>query len=333
MKYDNDQLAELCSKFNLLEYAQQKLEFKKHTGNIWFCNCPVHKDDTDPSMAFYEETNTFHCHACGVGKSPLDFFVKVEGMQFNEAVDKMAELTGSDVKKLKSCESLVFYKKMYRLQNPKQDTKPIVREILSPDYYDRFSPDLPTEWIDEGISAEALRKYEIRVDNSSRRIVYPVYDMDLNLIGVKGRTRFKEYKALNIAKYMNYTKIGTTDFFMGWKQNKENILSRGEVIIFEGIKSCMKAFDYGTYNTLAAETSKLNDEQIKWLLKLRIKDVIIAFDSDVSVAKIRECCKGLKRFTNVWVVPSDKRLLGEKAAPVDVGVEVWYELLSRKFRL
>ena len=44
------------------------------------------------------------------------------------------------------------------------------------------------------------------------------YDVDGNLINIKGRTRYPNYKQLRLSKYMNYFKVGCMDYFQGFSQ-------------------------------------------------------------------------------------------------------------------
>lgn len=167
----------------------------------------------------------------------------------------------------------------------------------------------------------------------SNRIVYPVYSNDDQLISIKGRTRFKNFKDLKIAKYMNYFAIGKLDYFQGMQQARSAIKESGEIIIFEGIKSVMKVDQWKFHNAVSAETSKLNEYQIELLIKMQIRDVVIAFDQDVKIDKIRKCTELLKRFTNVWVVYDKWSLLKEKDSPCDQGEKIFRTLYERKIRL
>lgn len=338
MAYDNDALQELCSHIDLLEYATKSMEFKKVNNDSWSAHCCKHIDKT-ASLFITPTKQLFYCHSCHIGGNIINWLMEFEGLNFNEAVDKVASMVGKDIKNLKTCEALAYYKKIYRSLDCNDNKKSTVeREILSIDSINAFSQEIPMEWIEEGISENVIKKYEIRIDEKSNRIVYPVYDNDFNLIGFKGRTRFKNYKEMRLQKYMNYTKIGTTDFFMGMKQNKASIIQKQKVVVFEGVKSVMKADDYGYDYCLAAETSCLNDEQIKILVQLGVKDIFIGFDSDVEFGDIvgNKNIKKLKRFCNVYVIRDKQRLLGkkeDKMAPVDKGKEIFETLLGQAVKL
>ena len=142
---------------------------------------------------------------------------------------------------------------------------------------------------------------------------------------------------MNIKKYLNYQKIGTTNFFIGMKENYENIKRQNEVIIFEGIKSGMKVEAWGYDYWLASETSYLNDDQVLILIKLNVKNVTIAYDNDVDFTKIKKCTEKLKRFVNVYVVLDRRnkrdKLLGsseDKLSPADKGRDVWETLYHER---
>lgn len=336
--YDYDALQEMCSKVDLFEYASQSMDFEGR-GDSYAAHCPKHIDKT-PSLVITPSKNLFHCFSCGIGGNIISWLMTFEHLSFNEAVEKIGSLTGMDIKNLKQCNSLKIYKELSRIAKYEINKPKVNRVILDASEIEKFADEAPEEWIEEGINPDVMKKYNIRIDHKSNRIVYPVYDADQNLIGFKGRTRFKNYKEMKIKKYQNYQKIGTTDFFVGMKENLSCIKQKNEAIIFEGIKSGMKASAWGYNNWLASETGWLNDEQILLLIKLGIKNVVIAYDNDVTLKKIKECTEKLRKFTNVFAVIDRKmikdRLLGDpkdKLSPVDNGQEVWNTLYAERRRL
>lgn len=333
---DREKLRELEDKIDLLDYAQMSFEFRKGGDDAYFCHCPLHVDKT-PSLKISRNRNVFHCFSCGKGGGLLSWLMSIEGMSFNDAVEKICKLSGEDVKNLKVSSALKFYKEIKKSEESAIVVpNKIERKILPLSAINRFSADIPEEWVVEGISPEAMKRYQVRIDYDSNRIVYPVWDNDDRLIGFKGRTRFPDYKEMKIQKYMNYTKIGTVDYFGGMKENRQNIIGKNEAIIFEGVKSGYKAFSWGVDNWLSSETAALNKQQIIILLKLGIKNVVIAWDNDVSWDKILKETKSLRNFVNVSVVRDDQGLLGrkeEKLSPVDKGRDIWEILYQERKRI
>lgn len=336
--YDSEALIELCSNINLFDYANEIMEFEGR-GDSFATNCPRHIDKT-PSLIITPSKNLFHCFSCGVGGNILNWLMTFEGLSFDDSVNKVGKLSGVDVRNLKQCNALKIYKQIFRFSKNESVKNTEDRVILPDDEIEKYADETPFEWEEEGINPQIMKKYNIRIDNNANRIVYPVYDNNLNLIGFKGRTRYKNFKEMKIKKYQNYQKIGTTNFFVGMKENYKSIKKHDAVIIFEGIKSGMKVEDWGYDYWLSSETGWLNDEQVLILIKLGVKNVIIAYDTDVSFSKIRECTNKLRKFTNVYAVMDRRnvndRLLGDvedKMAPCDKGKLVWEILFNEKRRV
>ena len=335
---DRNALIEMCGEIDLLEYAERTtgLEFQRR-GNDYYTSCPSHSDST-PSLCISPDVNLYYCFSCHKRGNIIHWMMDFEGLSFSDAVDKVSEMTGTDIRNIRISNSLKFFKDIKYLAE-KYMTKPVERQVISYDYYnDNFEQEIPEEWVNEGISPEVMREFDIRVDNKHNRICYPIYDNEDRLIGVKGRTRYEDYNEHGYKKYMNYTKIKTTDFFVGMKHNRETIKETKTAIIFEGIKSGLKLATWGEQNNwLAAETDRLNHNQIKILIGLGVKNVILAFDRDTKIKDIQEFTRLLKRFCNVYVVRdryNKNRLLpGDKDSPVDAGLEVWKQLLKEKVRI
>lgn len=331
--YDSEALKEICDQIDLLEYAKQSVDFTRRGRDTYAAHCPLHVDKT-PSLFITPSRNAFYCQSCHQGGNILTWLIKMEHLSFKEAAEKICQLSGKDISKMQICESLRYYKSLKRMKED-EEPKIIKRDILPEQSIEKYSDEIPQEWLDEGISADIMKKFQIRIDRSANRIVYPVRDKNFNLIGFKGRTRFQNYKSLNVQKYMNYTKIGTIDFFAGMKESHDYIKEKNEIIIFEGLKSVMKLWSWGKqFNAVSSETSVLNMEQIKIILEMGIKNVVIAYDNDVYIGEIRKKMQFLKRFVNVFAVIDSKKILsGEKMAPVDDGEKIWNELYEGRIKI
>lgn len=331
-QYDTEEINELANQIDLLEYISQDLEWEKRSGNTYFFSCPLHSD-SDPSLAVNADENFFHCFGCGRGGNAATWMIEYEGLSFPDACEKVQKITGQKIQPISTSESMKFYRRMRKIKNGFAGDKLQSREYQSLADYNKYSGELPIQWVQEGISKEAMHHFNIRTDATHNRILYPVYDQDGRFICAKARTTLKDYKLLGIPKYKYLGKIGTNDFFVGWKENKDCILQTGKVILFEGIKSVMHAWDWGYHNTLACETAVINEEQVKFLIKNRVKDITIAFDSDKRLKDILPSVQTLKRFTNLYITCDKKKLLGEKESPADRGKEVFEELLEGRVRV
>ena len=333
INYSQEALEEMANQIDLREYAANTVDYVKQNGDTKFAVCCFHSEKT-ASLAI--TPTIYHCFGCGSYGNIYTWIQKIEHTTFDQAVEKVAKLTHTDVSHYKESETMNFFKLLKKIKTDSNlETIVIERTILdiNRDYKNKYKKEVPAEWVAEGIPKSTLNKYEIMTDPASNRIVYPVYDSNNNFIGVKGRTRFDNYKDLKIMKYMNYHKIGRLDYFQGMKQAKPFIKQKNEIIIFEGIKSVMKVDSWGIHNAVSAETSSLSEYQVELLIQMGIRDVIIAFDKDVELKKIKSCCTILSRFTNVWVIHDKWNLLDDKDSPCDKGQQVMQTLYERRMRL
>ncbi len=338
MRYNQEQLNKLAEKVDIVDYIGQTEELHKK-GDKYFCCCPFHNNDDTPSLCIYPSSNRWYCFGCGAGSSIYDWIMKKEDLSFADSIKKVADITDSNIDIISwyESESVKFLKELKKDKESKACLHKLDRQVLdfSSDYLEKYSDELPEEWLAEDMTAEALKVYNIRIDHDANRIVYPVFDEDGQFIGVKGRTRLAAYKELGLSKYINYQKIGGLTYFQGWQQAFSEIINRKSVIIFEGIKSCIKAYGWGIKNTVASETSDLSEGQLRLLIKNGISEVIIAWDSDQDFKKIisNPRIKTLKRFTDVSVIRDMKHILDEKEAPVDKGERVFRELFDRRVKI
>lgn len=327
-KYDDELLQEINNNSDLIGYVSQFMELKQK-GDNYYTSCPKHIDKT-ASLAF--NGNAYHCFSCGRSGQMIGYLIDYEGLSFDAAVEKAASLSNVDLSKACSSPTIIMLKRMKMKQ--KQKTESCVHNILDPNELEKYQVEQVPEWKHEGIQQEIMDMFGVRIDNFSDRIVYPVYDIDGNLINIKGRTRHKNYKELRIAKYMNYYPVGVLDYFQGLNITLPYVKEKNEIILFESFKSVMKAYGFGYKNCASAENHSLSKEQIGLLIKLRA-DVVLAYDSDVDYwgNEIRKSTSVLKHITNLYIVQDTEGLLGgseSKNAPVDCGEDVWRVLYENK---
>ena len=332
MTYDDEMLQEINASVDLLEYVSQSIEMEKR-GRDYFGHCPLHVDNT-PSFSITPSKNSYYCFSCGRSGGIIGYLMDYEHLRFDDAVDKAAKLGNMDLSKMCKSQTMTFLKKTKNLMREKEQ---IVHEVLSANELSKYSHEDITEWIDEGILQEVMDLFEVRINDRDNRIVYPVYDINGNLINIKGRTRYKNYKELRIPKYINYYPIGTMDYFQGLNITLPFIKDQNEMIIFESVKSVMKAYGWGYKNCASAEKHTITDEQLKLLVRLRV-NIVFAFDSDISYSDkdIKKTIDVLKRITNVYIIYDRKGLLGgkdAKNAPVDLSREIWEQLYFNKTKV
>lgn len=336
-EYDDEMLEQINESVNLIEYvksAHQEIELINR-GNEYFAHCPKHIDKT-PSLTFTASTNKYYCFSCGRGGGIIKYLMDYEDMSFDEAVQKAAGLAKMDIGAMCKSKTMIFLKKLHRKSLDSQTAK-CKHDILGAEQYTKYSKEPVKEWIDEGIKESVLDLFDVRIDHLGNRIVYPVRDIHGNLINVKGRTRFLRYKEMKLPKYINYYPVGCMDYLQGLDITLPYVKESKEIIIFESIKSVMKAYGWGYKNCVSAEKHSLTDEQIELLLKLKV-NVVFAYDSDISYTDkdVKRDIEKIKHLTNVYVINDVHNYLGgkdAKNAPVDLGEAVWKHLYLNKCRI
>lgn len=329
MQYDEDFLRELNQKVNLADYVGNFIELSPRSNGDLYGKCPLH-DDKTPSFSVNTRENLFYCFSCGRGGGIIQYLIKYEGLSIDEAVQKVCRLAKIDPEKLCTSETVRFLRKMKRRTSQKEIRHPVLDEAE----YLKYADEVPAEWLQEGISAATMKEFEVRVDKRANRIVYPVRNRAGELINIKGRTRFPNYKEMHLQKYINYKTVGTMDYFQGLHLTEPFIHEKHEAIVFESLKSVMKCWDYSIKNTISAEKHDLTPEQIRLLISLRA-DVVLAYDGDVCYqnTKVAEDIRRLARFTNVYIIEDPEGVLGGKEgknSPIDLGGDIYQKLYENR---
>lgn len=328
--YDDEMLQQINENADLLGYVSQTMELEKKGDDYW-AHCPLHTDLT-PSLSFTPAKNSYYCFSCGKSGGIIGYLMDYEKLRFDDAVEKAAKLADVDLSKMCHSKTITFLKKIRGLAiKPKSAYE---HPVLDDSELDKYQIEPVQEWLDEGIKQDVMDLFDVRIDIWGNRIVYPVYDLCGNLINIKGRTRYKNFKQLKIPKYINYFQVGVMDYFQCLNITLPYVRKANEIIIFESIKSVMLAYGWGYQNCASAEKHTLTDEQISLLVKLKV-NIVFAYDSDVDYRSedVRRNINKLKRVTNVFIVEDRRKLLGgieAKNAPVDCGEEIWEILYSQK---
>lgn len=306
---------------------------ERSDGDLWTLS-PL-KEENTPSFSINPKTQRFYDFSSGRYGDVLDFALYYYNKGFRYAVDRVKEFAGVDGEiaapdqpRLEATDIA----RRFRRKDAKQEQTGM--KPLPEDHMEQYSDDMDKLrlWIDEGISPEVLREFGVRYDDFGRRIVYPIYDADGNLVNVGARTTVPDWKERGIRKYTYTNKWnGAMRVLYGFFQNRDAIDAKREIILFEGAKSVMKAASWGVRNTAAILTSHMSAEQFKLLLPLGVRTVF-ALDKDVDLSGDKNV-RRLMRYVPCKRICDRDDLLGEKDAPVDRGEEVFRYLYEHAVRM
>jgi DNA primase len=92
MLYDQYFIDDLKSRADLVRIVEMHVPLKKKGAN-WWGNCPFHGEKT-ASFSVNPQKGFFKCFGCGKGGSAYNFVMEIEGLNFPEAIKRVAEISG-----------------------------------------------------------------------------------------------------------------------------------------------------------------------------------------------------------------------------------------------
>ena len=222
------------------------------------------------------------------------------------------------------------------------------KEMRLPEYnrgaLDTFIKRYPPEWLNDGISREAMDKYNIKYSISQNKIIIPHLDVEGRLVGIRGRA-LNDWEIENVGKYMpikleqTWYKHPLSMNLYGIYENKENIKKKKICFVAEGEKSVLQAESFSFPNCTVATcgSAGLNKYQLNILLKIPgIQEIVLCYDNeelpgeDKYFYKLYENCKKYSQYVNMSFIYSRNGELLLKESPFDRGETVFTELLKRR---
>lgn len=323
----------ILSSVDIVELASKYTDLEQR-GDEWWGISPITQPrENTPSFSCRRETGKFYDFSSGVGGSAITLIQYCEGVSKRQAIETLCQFAGVDGVELKPQHKLSATTVCRAFSPPKQHAKKLSGVVLPDDYMERYEirDDKLEVWRQEGISDESLRKFDVRYDGFANRLVYPIKNIEGQIVNVGGRTLDPDWKEKKLRKYNYYHSWGSINVVYGLYDNLEHIMKEREIILFEGCKSVLIADTWGIKNCGAILTSHLSPLQMKILASIGCR-VVFALDKEVDVRKDHNIQK-LKQYANVYYLYDKDDRLELKDAPVDKGKEVFEYLYNNKLRL
>lgn len=332
------EVSEIIEGIDMVEYISQYVDLEQRGREWWGLSC--FNEERTPSFSVDPSKGAWMDFSSGRGGNLIQFVIDHDRVSVPEAIrilKRYANLPEEEgeanqpPKRLEASKVAKRYRPAAR-KPPAMTAKPMPENCMS-EY--EFRPDKFKPWLDEGISLDTLRRFQVRYDAFDDRIVFPIRDYAGRIVSVSGRTLDPDFKSKGIRKYTYLQKIGTLDTLYAFSDNREYILESGEILLFEGAKSCMKAWEWGVCNTAALLTSHLSLPQLRFLIQfcnLNQIRAVFALDSDVDIRK-DDNIRRLRGYARVEWVKNRDGLLQPKDSPTDHGVEVFATLYQRRERI
>lgn len=192
-------------------------------------------------------------------------------------------------------------------------------------------------FLKDNIDFSTQKFFNVKFDIESQRIVFPIYDWEGNIIGIKGRANWDIQD--DEPKYLYLIPCPISNTLYGYWQNYTHLVNN-KVIVVESEKSVMQAFSYGYQNVVALGGNSLSPQQSKLLMSLNPKEIIFAMDIGLDINVLNNNIRRLKPFLKLkdtkikyWDYENSKYVLKEsKNSLTDLGREIFEKILMEEIQ-
>jgi DNA primase catalytic core len=209
-KFDNDDIERLKRSTSIEAVCRGRgIQLDKRGSRDLIGQCPFH-EDKNPSFVVSPEKNLFHCLGCGAGGSVIDLVMKLDGLDFKEAVRKL--LTSTNLVRPAS-------ETPKRLQVPPEKANTLLEKVIA--VYEKTFAEVPDgkAYLEkrgitdaglfsrrrvgyangklkdllpsDGAVRDELKAMGVLLDNGHERfagcVTFPVYGPDGRLVAIYGR--------------------------------------------------------------------------------------------------------------------------------------------------
>lgn len=326
MRLSEDFIAELKYKSDISDIASSYMQLKRRGRNLVGL-CPFHGEKT-PSFNIYAENGSFYCFGCGVGGDVITFIMKIENLDYMEAVKFLAQRAGMTVPEDAVDDSMsklrtrvyeanreaarFFYSKLLSpegkdalsyLRGRALSDKTITRFGLGYAPNNRYA--LTNHLKSKGFSDSELiaanlvfksRSGNYVVDRFVDRVMFPIIDLRGNVIAFGGRIMSDQKpKYLNTSDTIVFNKSQNL-----FSLNNAKNSGTKRLILCEGYMDVIAVNQAGFTDAVATLGTALTTEQAM-LMKRYCDEVVICYDADEAGQKATQRAIGILRNTGLVV--------------------------------
>lgn len=304
MAYPREFMDELIARSDIVSVVSRYVSLtRRGSGSLGLC--PFHNEKT-PSFSVSSDKQFFHCFGCGAGGDVISFVMKIENLDFSDAVVRLAEWAGMEVpqssygaddrskrkRAQEACrEAARFFHERLRDDGGASARQYLLGRGLAPATITRFglgyAPNAWNEMMDEllrrGFSkAELLDAGLVTTGKTGRiydrfraRAMFPIIDVRGTVIGFGGRIMGDgEPKYLNSPESAVFNKRKNLYALNLAKSSRADYM-----LLAEGYMDVIALHQAGFDSAVASLGTSLTDEQAQLISKYKSR-VVIAYDSD-----------------------------------------------------
>ncbi len=303
-----DAAQEIKTRLDVADIVGEYLQLKPAGSGSFKACCPFHQEKT-PSFYVNRPRQSWHCFGCDIGGDLIDFVQRMEGLDFPETIQLLADKAGvqlpafdakagSERKRIHELNDLAA--RFFRAQLLKSPQAEKAREYVKKRGLDDLTVDVwrlgyaPESWDalslalkEKGATDAELVKAGLAqagqkggvYDRFRDRLMFPIADVHGNIAGFTGRILDpdkKEAKYVNTPETVVYKK---SLIVYGLDQAKGEIKRQNLAVMVEGNMDVIGSHQFGVTNVVATSGTALTAEQLA-LLKRFSTNLAIAFDAD-----------------------------------------------------
>ncbi len=301
-----DPVQEIKEKISIEELVSEYLTLKP-AGIHLKALCPFHAEKT-PSFVVSPARGTFHCFGCGKHGDIFTFLQEMEGIDFKEALQKLAEKAGVEIKNYtpqttnkkeqEEIKKALALAKDFFVSELQKNSAALnylkergIKDKTIENFALGFAPDswdaLYKHLLSLNISSELqLKAGLIKKGNSGKyydrfrsRIMFPIFDAQGSVLAFSGRIFGKDDEA---AKYINSPEtlvFNKSSVLYGYNFAKSTMRKFDFAILVEGQADLLAMHQAGFTNSVAISGTALTDKHIS-LISRFTKNILLALDSD-----------------------------------------------------
>lgn len=311
-RYSDEVINDVRQSNDIVDVISQYVHLKR-SGRNFFGLCPFHNEKS-PSFSVSPDKQIFHCFGCGVGGNVFSFITQIEGINFVEAVQMLAERANiqlptlqdngdsqreelkAKVYKVNEFTAEFYHQNLYKPQ-AKMAQEYVKKRQLSNETLKSFKigfsgkfDELYQELKKQGFGEREILESGLvnknergqYIDRYRNRLMFPICDARGKVIAFGGRVLDdSKPKYINSPENVVYSK-GRNLF--GLNVAKKGDLKR--ILIVEGYMDVISLHQRGITNVVAPLGTALTEQQ-GWLLRKNSEQIILSFDSDEAGLKAK----------------------------------------------
>ncbi len=304
-RYSEELIEEIRSNNDIVDVISTYITLKR-SGRNFFGLCPFHKEKS-PSFSVSPDKQIFHCFGCGAGGNVIHFVSKIEGLDFKDTLELLANRANIELPALDNYEddkTAYLKSKVYEInklaaefyhENLYKPTSKTAQEYIKKrkldnrtlkafligysGNYDELYQMLKQKGFkeEEMLASSLIRKSQDGkyIDSFRKRLMFPIQDVRERVIAFGGRVLDdSKPKYINSPENIVYSK-GRNLFGL----NVAKKYDTKKIIIVEGYMDAISLYQRGITNVVASLGTAMTEAQGR-LLRRSSQQVILGYDAD-----------------------------------------------------